>query len=669
MTTYNTNNPVPSVDVRDLYDNAENLDFFSNGAALAYPDRLGVSRQSLAGIRAASAYTNIGVYASGLVFTSYNQTFSYLGDFYAPSAGIALPYTTSGAGAAEIATFLNVGDAVLRSDLSAASGAGLVGYGLLTVEQGLNDLGAFTIQVPPGGDVPAAIAEAQLRGGAIVQLLPGTHVATSTWVLDSSVDLRGAGGTKTIVYRSSAYGDTIYQETGFARISGIFFQHGTLDAANPADLNFRLTDGSAHIRLKDTQDSLVRDCIGWRMPYGLVTDGGHNTRIENCWFTGVWDKEVLGKQEGLADIYFAGTSRYGQLGKVLNCYLSGSAGPTRSTTFTDGVNSVSVLLVSNIGSKSNMLVESVEDLDISGTYFGRASFSLLHFTPNNIVNNVRVTNCFFDNAGDGAEGRQILVDTLLPSKSILGLSVTGNTFNGEYDTNNAFYVSTSTADNTPTVINLAFTGNTLFAHTAAPIVLFGVGAGSVTGNTITNWNSVGAALISSTNSLTASPVYVGPVSYGVIIQSNALGGGGNNAGDVDNKCYMPVVIDQLSVACGAAHNIYNGIVSAAGIRKGLSSSERIFLHNTSGNFQLVSGFTAYIRSFAVGSTSLVALPVYPVAGSVVIIKDGKGDAATNALVISTTDSTLIDGAANINMIEDFGFRELLFDGLQWRRIG
>ena len=132
MTTYNTMNPVPSSDARDRYDNSENLDNFSNGPLDAYPDRFGVSRQSLQGIRNASQYVDLGPYAAGLVFTSYNQTFSYLGEFYAPSADLTLPYTTTGSGAGEIATFRSVGDAILRSDLanssSAVKGAGLIGY-------------------------------------------------------------------------------------------------------------------------------------------------------------------------------------------------------------------------------------------------------------------------------------------------------------------------------------------------------------------------------------------------------------------------------------------------------------------------------------------------------------------------------------------------------------
>lgn len=130
MTTYNTGAAVPSVDVRDLYDNAENFDKFSNGSADEYADRLGVMRQSLQGIRNASQYVDIGPYAAGLVFTSRNQVFSYDAgsgaEFYAPGPAITLPYTTTGVGAAEVATFRSVGDAILRGDLAGNQGGQLV---------------------------------------------------------------------------------------------------------------------------------------------------------------------------------------------------------------------------------------------------------------------------------------------------------------------------------------------------------------------------------------------------------------------------------------------------------------------------------------------------------------------------------------------------------------
>lgn len=52
MSAYNTLNPVPSTDPRDLDDNATNLDLLVNGAGLEYPDRLGQPRKSYAGMEA-----------------------------------------------------------------------------------------------------------------------------------------------------------------------------------------------------------------------------------------------------------------------------------------------------------------------------------------------------------------------------------------------------------------------------------------------------------------------------------------------------------------------------------------------------------------------------------------------------------------------------------------
>lgn len=52
MSDYNTGNPVPSIDPRDLDDNATNLDNLVNGVAAEYADRLGVMRKSYAGMEA-----------------------------------------------------------------------------------------------------------------------------------------------------------------------------------------------------------------------------------------------------------------------------------------------------------------------------------------------------------------------------------------------------------------------------------------------------------------------------------------------------------------------------------------------------------------------------------------------------------------------------------------
>lgn len=51
MSFYNTGNPVPSIDPRDLDDNAKHLDDFVNGTEDTYTDRLGVERRTLFSIQ------------------------------------------------------------------------------------------------------------------------------------------------------------------------------------------------------------------------------------------------------------------------------------------------------------------------------------------------------------------------------------------------------------------------------------------------------------------------------------------------------------------------------------------------------------------------------------------------------------------------------------------
>ena len=85
----------------------------------------------------AEAYTSLGAYGAGLVLNSYTETFTYAGVEHRPLTTLALPYTTTGAGAGEIANFRSVGDALLRSDLAEDSdpllGSVLVGRASIVV--------------------------------------------------------------------------------------------------------------------------------------------------------------------------------------------------------------------------------------------------------------------------------------------------------------------------------------------------------------------------------------------------------------------------------------------------------------------------------------------------------------------------------------------------------
>ena len=50
MSFYNTGNPVPSIDPRDLDDNAKHIDEIVNSSSPTFTDRMGAERITLAGI-------------------------------------------------------------------------------------------------------------------------------------------------------------------------------------------------------------------------------------------------------------------------------------------------------------------------------------------------------------------------------------------------------------------------------------------------------------------------------------------------------------------------------------------------------------------------------------------------------------------------------------------
>lgn len=151
MTTYRTNNPLGSMDPKDLFDNAQNLDYALNDITKSiWTDRLGKTRKSYWGMEQAfaaqllnqqqrfnyfiqnSGYKVVGEYTDGpLTVTDYNQLIRYQNEFYKLTADTSLPFTTTGNNAAswanDSAHFVSVGDGAIRQELANAGGSGLIG--------------------------------------------------------------------------------------------------------------------------------------------------------------------------------------------------------------------------------------------------------------------------------------------------------------------------------------------------------------------------------------------------------------------------------------------------------------------------------------------------------------------------------------------------------------
>ncbi|WP_442486789.1 tail fiber domain-containing protein [Halomonas litopenaei] len=133
MTTFNTGNPVGSVDPRDLYDNAENLDNLVNHPTKTeFQDRLGVPRKTWHGMEqdfqqllVNSGYTGTGAGgayedydADGpLAINALNEIFTKGGEFYRLKPDQDLPYATTTWATDEV-NMVAVGDAALRQSLA-----------------------------------------------------------------------------------------------------------------------------------------------------------------------------------------------------------------------------------------------------------------------------------------------------------------------------------------------------------------------------------------------------------------------------------------------------------------------------------------------------------------------------------------------------------------------
>ena len=159
MSTYKTNNPLGSAAVKDLYDNAENVDKFVNDRTKEeLEDRLGVLRKTWHGMEmifsrfidyitgrgeqavAAIGWQELGNWAVGLAVDNRQQIvyyngswYKYLGELEHVIAGDS-PENDGGVWSAENPTgkWSNIGDAALRSNLG--SGEADLGGALVSID-------------------------------------------------------------------------------------------------------------------------------------------------------------------------------------------------------------------------------------------------------------------------------------------------------------------------------------------------------------------------------------------------------------------------------------------------------------------------------------------------------------------------------------------------------
>ncbi|OAT18025.1 hypothetical protein M977_03813 [Buttiauxella gaviniae ATCC 51604] len=247
MTTYNTGNPLGSSAAKDLYDNAQNLDFALNSLTQAiWLDRFGVGRRSWFGLEVmvAEAAASYGIITlSGVTFTTgatvklneallndANDTYyKWTGAF--PTGGKIVPAdsTPDSAGGIGPGKWLSVGDTVLRGEISDPEGA--TKYPELQIARWRDTGDIRGWGAIEGGDATSALNEA-------IKSRAANHWGTSSNVIIDghyriegkvllTTDVRLIGNWATITSTSS---DWIFESAYKDSNGNIVTNHGLDDA-------------------------------------------------------------------------------------------------------------------------------------------------------------------------------------------------------------------------------------------------------------------------------------------------------------------------------------------------------------------------------------------------------------------------------------------------------
>lgn len=685
--TYRTMNALGSTSPKDLYDNASNFDEGLNSPSPSFIDRFGKRRQTWAGFENATnaalatlgyIYTTPLDYAAGIVLTAPNQVFRKDGEYFRAGPSVTFPYTTTGDWGTEGPLFVSVGDAVLRSQLAANSGAEMIGYGSSTVAAVLDQLKNSHISnvldfgaVPDGvTDCTAAfqLAADTIGYGGTLFIPRGRYFLSATIVWRGATKLIGTGIGSSVIFRTGDYGDTfrcgsVLDQSEPARSFECRFiemTHGT-PAWSSGTLDYKVTSGS-HLHLYGCQEAILEGCWFHRMRYQVYCEGGSWVKVINCQFLGIWDPQRPALQETVGQLVAAPSSVHGNPTTWViqkNNFLGATV--QRTITYFPASGARDVYRIDTIGAQYGFLVQGLEDWDLSSNYFGGqsiAELAIINAAGGGVID-YRVYSNFFDGI---SKGYGILLSPADANTLSLAGDISGNIHTDNF---HSLFINRNAATGTVGAYNCTVRGNICLSGIAAQYMLGGIVGGDVSGNRITDYNKHN---LTDTDPEYSAAIIEYDLSNMLRIFGNSLGGGGNGlVNDVlANFCYFGVLKhgDMTSVK----DNFYYGIRNGGIFRKGTVDSENIFVHALTANYQMRACDDHYVRNSVGSGASTVVLPAFPMAGAYKTVADGKGDANTSALIVATSDGSVINGGASFTINTSFGFAGFRFNGASWNRV-
>jgi hypothetical protein len=218
----------------------------------------------------------------------------------------------------------------------------------------------------------------------------------------------------------------------------------------------------------------------------------------------------------------------------------------------------------------------------------------------------------------------------------------------------------------PVVTNFAITGNTFAATVGSAMMLYHCRGGVISGNSITGYNARQVTLGADLAFCTA--VYFGPNTTFVYASGNIAGGLTNTALS-PSYCYKDFWLAGAPGTNFAVHNLLNGCGDFGNV-SGMVN-EYVVEVFASGNYTMRGNEDIILINKTASESTQVQLPAgfaptgFIPPGYTVTIKDAKGDASINGILLIGT----VDGVTNPIINTNYGYRKIVWDGNTWSVIG
>jgi hypothetical protein len=365
-----------------------------------------------------------------------------------------------------------------------------------------------TQEILDGDDVAQKINQSLNKmgqtGGGVLCVEPGHYWIKNTIKLPSNTSLLGQGAFRTEFYRKGNFGPTIkFAEGGQNQtVAGIFFHHLSDIGGpfQPKPLDNLVSETTSHILVNNSENVTIEDSWLWRLPMGIRFRGGRNIKVHGAYFSGMNDSQLSSLQEGLSEISLEDANGLSPTNVNINFnFFAGMISEKRLINWGQGRivdpnTAANSYAHNNIGPLRGVFVSSLKTGDISFNYIGGLGNSDIEIAPKKSVSGLNISGNYFD----GATEAQINLKTGEVVATDIGIE--GNHFFAAL--NNLYGIKLESRGVEVLADRISISGNTFIDHIANPIKLTGAHNFSIANNVFESFNSLGRFVVNDLNKLT-----------------------------------------------------------------------------------------------------------------------------------------------------------------------